>query len=115
MASALESDLGALLSPQGTFLRPLPHPAVLAPHRSCHQSPGCPHRTYFHGTQLFPKLWSLRTNTTAPALFLTPRGAGLKEARKQALLMETAGGRKVAPRAQGRVPVGSHGALGPGP
>lgn len=34
MASALESDLGALLSPQGTFLRPLPHPAVLAPHRS---------------------------------------------------------------------------------
>lgn len=63
-----------------------------------------------------PRLSRLRTGTTAPAFSLTPRAAGLKEGEAAPLLRaDTARGKKVGPRAQGKVPMGFYQRNGPRP
>lgn len=100
-----ESDLGAPHVPSGDLSRARPHPAVLAPDLSHHQSPVVPPGLPSKGVLAIPKLRTLRTDTTGPALFLTPWGV-----------------RRYCPRGEGGSPSSgqgpcglSHRALGPGP
>lgn len=90
------SDLGAPGVP-GTFLRLslilLCWRQICLTTRALVVPTGLPYK----GLLAIPKLWSLRTDTTAPALFLTPLGS--EETLPKA--------GKVAPRGQGTVPVGS--------
>ena len=85
------------MSPQGTFLRLslilLCWRQICLTTRALVVPTGLPYK----GLLAIPKLWSLKTETTAPALFLTPLGS--EETLPKA--------GKVAPRGQGTVPVGS--------